>query len=52
MRITHSNGSSRYLPDDESYDQVSYEIVTTRAQRGCAEDAIVNGLVSMMSEPF
>ena len=52
IMITHCNGSSGYLPDDAAYDQVSYEILTTLVKRGCAEDAIVNGLVAMMSELF
>ncbi|HYK89731.1 MAG TPA: neutral/alkaline non-lysosomal ceramidase N-terminal domain-containing protein [Acidobacteriota bacterium] len=52
IMITHCNGSSGYLPDDAAYDQVSYEITATRAKRGCAEDAIVNGLVAMMGAMF
>ncbi len=52
IMITHCNGSSGYLPDDAAYEQVSYEILTTRAKRGCAEDAIVNGLSAMMGELF
>jgi hypothetical protein len=52
IMITHCNGSSGYLPDDAAYDQVSYEILTTRAKRGCAEDAIVSGLVAMMGDLF
>jgi hypothetical protein len=52
IMITHCNGSSGYLPDDAAYDQISYEILTTRAKRGCAEDAIVNGLLTMMGELF
>jgi hypothetical protein len=52
IMLTHCNGSSGYLPDDEAYDQVSYEVVTTRAKRGCAENAIVDGLVAMMRELF
>ena len=52
IMVTHCNGSSGYLPDDAAYDQVSYEIVTTRVKRGCAENAIVNGLVEMMSTLF
>src|SRR5688572_247352 len=51
VMITHANGSSGYLADDAAYDQVSYEIVATRAKRGCAENAIVNGFLEMMS-PF
>jgi hypothetical protein len=50
IMITHCNGSSGYLADDAAYAQVSYEIVTTRVQRGCAENAIVGGLREMMNE--
>ena len=52
IMVTHCNGSSGYLPDDAAYDQVSYEIITTRVKRGCAEDAIVDGLLAMMAELF
>jgi hypothetical protein len=48
--VTHCNGSSGYIPDDDGYDQVSFEIIVTRLKRGCAEDAIVNGLTDMMTE--
>jgi len=50
LMVTNANGSSGYLADDASYAQVSYEIVTTRVKRGCAEGAIVNGLLEMMKE--
>jgi len=50
MMVTNASGSSGYLCDDASYAQVSYEIVTTRVKRGCAEGAIVNGLLDMMKE--
>lgn len=52
VMVTHTNGSSGYLPDDAAYDQVSYEIVTTRVKRGCAEDSIVNGFLEMMATFF
>ena len=52
IMVTHGNGSSGYLPDDAAYEQVSYEIVTTRVKRGCAEDAIVGGFVEMMGAFF
>ena len=52
MMITHCNGSSGYIPDDQAYDQVSYEITTTRLKRGCAENAIVSGLLAMMEDLF
>ncbi len=50
--VTHCNGSSGYIPDDAAYDQVSYEILTTRLKRGCAEDAIVSGFLDMLGEYF
>jgi hypothetical protein len=52
VMVTHTNGSSGYLPDDAAYDQVSYEIISTRVKRGCAEDAIVNGMLDMMAPLF
>jgi len=48
--VTHANGSSSYLPDDDSYKRISYEIVTSRVKPGCAEAAIVNGLLEMMEQ--
>jgi len=52
LMVTHGNGSSGYLPDDAAYDQVSYEIVATRARRGCAEGAIVDGFLDLMNTFF
>ncbi len=52
IMVTLCNGSSGYIPDDAAYEQVSYEIVSTRLKRGCAEDAVVNGFLSMMRELF
>ena len=40
MMLTHCNGSSGYLADDDAYDQISYEIVVTRVKRGYAENTI------------
>jgi len=48
MMVTHANGSSGYIPDDAAYEQVSYEITTTRLKPGCAEGEIVNGLLGLM----
>ena len=48
MLVTHTNGSSGYLPDDDAYRQVSYEITAAKVRRGCAEKAIVDGLLGLM----
>ena len=50
VMVTHANGSSGYIPDDAAFGQVSYEITTSRLKPGCAESAIVNGLVNLMKE--
>jgi hypothetical protein len=50
VMLTHANGSSGYIPDDAAFDQVSYEITTSRLKPGCAENAIVSGFVKMMAQ--
>lgn len=50
IMVTHANGSSGYIPDDASYQQISYEITTTRLKPGCAEGEIVNGLLDLMRQ--
>jgi hypothetical protein len=45
--ITHCNGSSGYLPDDDAYNQVSYEIQVSKVKPGCAEKAIIEGLLTL-----
>ena len=48
LMVTHTNGSSGYIPDDAAFNQVSYEITTSHLKPGCAENAIVNGFLGMM----
>lgn len=50
VMITHANGSSGYIPDDAAFNQISYEITTSHLKPGCAENGIVNGLLSLMPE--
>ncbi|TAM80947.1 MAG: hypothetical protein EPN47_13765 [Acidobacteria bacterium] len=50
IMVTHANGLSGYIPNDDAYNQVSYEITTTHLKPGCAETGIVNGLVDMMNQ--
>jgi hypothetical protein len=51
IMVTHANGSSGYIPDDAAFDQITYEITTTRLKPGCAENAIVNGFLDLMRQP-
>ena len=50
LMVTHANGSSGYIPDDAAFDQVSYEITTSRLKPGCAENAIVNSFLQLMEQ--
>jgi neutral ceramidase len=50
VMVTHANGSSGYIPDDAAFEQVSYEIYTSRLKPRCAENAIVNNFVDMMEQ--
>ncbi len=50
VMVTHANGSSGYIPDDAAFEQVSYEITTSRLKPGCAETAIVNGFLNLMEQ--
>ena len=50
IMVTHANGSSGYIPDDAAFEQVSYEIESSRLKPGCAENAIVNGFLSLIGQ--
>jgi hypothetical protein len=45
--ITHANGSSGYLPNDDAYDQISYEIMVTGVKRG-VEQILIRGLLDLL----
>jgi hypothetical protein len=48
VMLTHTNGSSGYIPNDAAFEPVSYEVTASRLKPGCAEDAIVNGFLDLM----
>jgi len=50
MMSTLTNGSARsgYIPDDASFGKYTFEVVSSRLQPGCAESAIVNGIVGLV----
>jgi len=48
IMVTHANGSSGYIPTDDSFDHVSYEITASDLKPGCAETSIMNNLLEMM----
>ena len=50
VMVTHANGSNGYIPDDAAFEQISYEITTSRLKPGCAENAIVDGFFNLMQQ--
>ena len=50
VMVTHTNGSSGYIPDDAAFAQVSYEITTSPLKPGCAESKIVSGFLSLIEQ--
>lgn len=48
MMVTHCNGSSGYIANDEAYHQMSYEIQVTRLKPGCAESLIPSTIADMV----
>ena len=50
MMATLTNGAARsgYIPDDESFGKYTFEVLSSRLQPGCAESAIVNGILALV----
>ena len=51
MMATLTNGSARsgYIPDDASFGKYTFEVLSSRLQPGCAESAIVNGILDLIA---
>jgi hypothetical protein len=52
MMATLTNGAARsgYIPDDASYGKLTFEVLSSRLQPGCAESSIVNGLLALIDD--
>jgi hypothetical protein len=52
MLTTAANGFSGagYVPDDASYGHETFAVLNSRVKPGCAESAIVNGIIDMMPQ--
>ena len=46
--LTNGTANSGYIPDDASFGHYTFEVLSSRLQPGCAETAIVNGIIDMM----
>jgi neutral ceramidase len=52
MMATLTNGSARsgYIPNDAAYGMFTFEVLSSRLQPGCAESAIVEGILGLMAD--
>jgi len=52
MMVTLTNGTanSGYIPHDAAFGYHTFEVLSSRLKQGCAEGAIVNGLLQMMDQ--
>ncbi len=52
MMATLTNGSARsgYIPHDAGFGMNTFEVLSSRLQPGCAESAIVDGLLDLMAD--
>jgi hypothetical protein len=52
MLATLTNGMARsgYIPHDAGFGMYTFEVLSSRLQPGCAETAIVDGLLDMMAQ--
>jgi len=50
MMTTLTNGAARsgYIPDDESFGKYTFEVLSSRLKPGCAESAIVSGILGLI----
>jgi hypothetical protein len=50
--VTLANGHAltNYIPDEESYGHLTFQILSANLKPGCAEDAIADGLTEMITE--
>jgi len=52
MLATLTNGAARsgYIPHDAGFGMYTFEVLSSRLQPGCAESAIVNGILDLMTQ--
>lgn len=53
VMVTLANGmaNSGYVPNDASFDAYTFQVLSSRLKPGCAETAIVSGLLDLLEAP-
>ncbi len=46
--LTNGMASSGYIPDDAAFGMNTFEVLSSRLRPGCAESAIVNGILELI----
>jgi hypothetical protein len=50
VSITNGGSNSGYIPSDDAFVRYTFQVLSSQLQPGCAENAIVNGLLDMMDQ--
>lgn len=50
VTLTNGTANSGYIPHDGAFGYNTFEVLSSRLQPGCAEGAIVNGLLDLMAQ--
>jgi neutral ceramidase len=50
VSMANGSGNSGYIPDDSSFGQQTFEVLSSRCKPGYAESAIVNGLLDLIAD--
>jgi hypothetical protein len=50
LRSRTARQTSRYIPSDDAYGHNTFQVLGSRLKPGCAENAIVNGELDLMTE--
>lgn len=50
VALTNGSSGSGYIPNDAAYGQYTFEVISSRLKPGCAESAIVNGMLDLIEE--
>jgi neutral ceramidase len=48
--LTNGQARSGYIPHDAAFGQYTFEVLSSRLKPGCAESAIVDGILDLMAE--
>jgi neutral ceramidase len=48
--LTNGRANSGYIPNDAAFGYQTFEVLSSRLQPGCAESAIVNGLLDLIED--